>query len=327
MSKEYNGDGEVDLTDRNNSHTKQVELVGEGKRVLDIGCHEGIVARALARQGCRVTGIELDPRAAAVASEFCERVVVGDVERMDFLEEFGDETFDVGLLGDIVEHLKDPQRVLVQVRQLLAPGGCVVVSVPNIAHASIRLMLLEGRFDYEELGILDNTHLRHFTRESICDLLECCGYLTEVVDWVEAPVSSEHLHEVLDPLGLASLEQVVRAFSDWEASAFQFIIKAFPAGEVDRLQRLSEEKMRAEVRLRELEKELAALRPYQKQWDALVDDRERLKATIDEMSAELRRAADYSKKLESVIQEKDTEMARLEKRLRELETGPAGIDR
>ena len=73
-------------------------------------------------------------------------------------------------MGDVLEHLKDPWAILGNIKENLKPDGYVVASIPNIAHGAIRLALLEGRFDYTSLGILDDTHLRFFTRESIFEL-------------------------------------------------------------------------------------------------------------------------------------------------------------
>jgi hypothetical protein len=213
--------------------------------------------------------------------------------------------YDVGFFGDVIEHLKDPKRALVAVRHSLAEGGYVIVSVPNVAHASIRLALLKGQFDYEEVGILDSTHLRFYTRESIADLLESCGYMVEVMDWVEQKVDERTLRETLDPLGLQNMEEVVKAFSEWEAVAFQFVIKAIPATEEAQVQRLSEEKVAAEHRLRVVEKELAELKK------ALLMV-EKLQGQLDDMNLEMEKSAEYQKSLESAINAKDAYIAQLE---------------
>ena len=178
----------IDLEDENDPYTKEIALIGEGKRVVDFGCWTGGVAGVLKERGCTVTGIELDTEAAAEAAKVCDRVIVGDLDTMDLGEALAGEKYDVGLFGDVVEHLKDPRHLLVGMREALAPGGYVVVSVPNVAHASVRLSLLKGQFDYEDTGILDATNLKFYTRESIADLLESCGYLVEVMDWIDMKV-------------------------------------------------------------------------------------------------------------------------------------------
>jgi len=282
---------EVDLSEQNNARTKQVLMTGTDKRVIDFGCSTGYVSKVLKQRGCHVVGIEVDPEAAEKAGEVCDRVVVGDIDEMDLAEELGGETFDVGLFGDVLEHLKYPQRALILARSLLAPGGYVVVSVPNIAHASIRLMLLKGEFNYEETGILDDTHLKYYTKKSIVDLLEGCGYIVDQVDWTEQRIARGRLTEVLDPLGLSNMEEVVKAFSSPEAVAFQYVIKASPAGEPDRMEKLSEDKVEAERRARLLEKELGDLK-------VVVDYSRELEEMIEKKN-------DYIRDLEGAVAERD----------------------
>jgi len=87
-------DTDVDLSNRNNSHTLMVELVGGTKRVLDVGCATGYLAEALVERGCTVSGVESDPVAAEEARPHLERLVVGDIETMDLTEAFGADRFD-----------------------------------------------------------------------------------------------------------------------------------------------------------------------------------------------------------------------------------------
>src|SRR4030095_8788948 len=83
--------------------------------------------------------------------------------------------YDAIIYGDVVEHLSDPLRVVRELNRCLAPGGVVVVSVPNVAHVWVRLSLLVGRFDYGERGILDRTHLAVFTRRAFSPCLDAAG--------------------------------------------------------------------------------------------------------------------------------------------------------
>ena len=297
MGKAY--ETEIDLSDANNARTKQILMTGTGKRVIDFGCSTGYVSRILKERWCDVVGIEVDPEAAEKAREVCDQVKVGDLDELDLASELGGETFDVGLFGEVLEHLKYPQRVLMQTRQLLAPGGYVVVSVPNIAHASIRLALLKGEFNYEDMGILDDTHLKYYTRKSIVDLLEGCGFMVDQVDWTEQKISESQLREVLDPLGLSKMEEVVKAFSSTEAVAFQYVIKASPAGEPGRMEKLAEDKVEAERRARLLEKELGDLQ-------VVVEYSRELEEMIDKKNG-------YIRDLEAAVSERDTVLQEKEK--------------
>lgn len=167
----YAGDGS-----RWSVHAWMIRLVGREKRVLDIGCATGYLAERFARNGCRVTGIEMDPAAAEEARRHCERVIVGGADQPGTLESAGGG-FDVIVCGDVLEHMAAPERALTLLRKLLVPGGSLLVSLPNVAYARVRLDLLRGRFEYQETGILDRTHLRFFTRHSARRLFAECGWM------------------------------------------------------------------------------------------------------------------------------------------------------
>lgn len=166
---------EIDESISNSSQVIALELVGEDKDVLDIGCAEGDLARALNRRGCRVSGIEMDRDSAALAEADLVRLVIGDVGRLDLVETFGAGSFDAVVLGDVLEHLVDPDAVLRAAVPLLRPGGRIVISVPNVTHGALRLALLGGRWRYTAEGLLDRTHLRFFTRESFLEMVAAAG--------------------------------------------------------------------------------------------------------------------------------------------------------
>jgi N-acetylglucosaminyl-diphospho-decaprenol L-rhamnosyltransferase len=156
------------------AHAKLLELVPRGARVLDAGCSTGYLAEQLVGRGSSVVGLELDPVAGQAAERWCEQVLVGDFETMEL--PFAEQTFDVVLCGDIVEHLRDPGAALARVRPLLKPGGRLVLSTPNVANWSVRASLLAGRFEYTERGLLDRTHAHLFTRRSLRSCLRDAGY-------------------------------------------------------------------------------------------------------------------------------------------------------
>jgi methionine biosynthesis protein MetW len=170
------------------SHALLLEAVPDGSRVLDVGCAEGYLARALGERGCTVVGMEADPRAAAVAAQACERVVAGDVEDAAVRAQV-DGTFDRILFGDVLEHLADPGTVLRWAATLLAPGsGRAVVSLPNIAHWTGRRELARGRFPLADHGLFDRTHLRFFTRQTARELVQAAGLSVEREAFSPAPL-------------------------------------------------------------------------------------------------------------------------------------------
>jgi 2-polyprenyl-3-methyl-5-hydroxy-6-metoxy-1,4-benzoquinol methylase len=191
--------GYVPLNERRHrAHAKLLAAVGTGKRVLDVGCSSGYLARPLSERGNTIVGIELDPEAAREAEQFCEHVLVGNVETMELPLEPG--SFDVVLCGDVVEHLRDPVAALARLRVFLKPGGRVVLSTPNIANWAIRLSLLGGRWRYTERGILDRTHTHLFTRTTLAEALQRAGYEQVRIDF-SVPVPGDS--DLLDGLGRA----------------------------------------------------------------------------------------------------------------------------
>jgi 2-polyprenyl-3-methyl-5-hydroxy-6-metoxy-1,4-benzoquinol methylase len=111
-------------------------------------------------------------------------------------------TFDVVLLGDVIEHLRDPVAALARLRPLLRPGGRVVLSTPNVANWAIRLALLFGRWRYTDRGILDRTHTRLFTRATLAEALEAAGYRVERIDFsVPFPGDSDTLDGLAHAIG------------------------------------------------------------------------------------------------------------------------------
>jgi 2-polyprenyl-3-methyl-5-hydroxy-6-metoxy-1,4-benzoquinol methylase len=173
---------------RHRAHAKLLEAVGREKRVLDVGCSSGYLAAPLAARRNTLVGIELDAAAAREAQSFCEQVLVGDVETMDLPFEAG--SFDVVLLGDVIEHLRDPVETLRRLRRFLRPGGRLVLSTPNVANWAIRLSLLAGRWRYTDRGILDRTHTHLFTRATLREAIEGAGYVVDRIDF-SAPVPGD----------------------------------------------------------------------------------------------------------------------------------------
>ena len=150
----------------------------EARRVLDVGCGAGQLGQALKEQGVKeVVGIELDQEAAHIAATVLDQVICGPVESV-VLEELG-PPYDCIIFGDILEHLVDPWATLRRFATLLTPDGRIVASLPNVAHWSVVAGLLRGRWEYQDRGLLDRTHLRFFTRRSIAALFAQVGLVIE----------------------------------------------------------------------------------------------------------------------------------------------------
>jgi len=219
---------ESDL-DENNSSKKQLNLIGNNKRVIDFGCATGYFAQFLKQKGCYVVGVELNPEAAKIAEHHCDQVLVADLDFTPIPEILRDQKFEVAVFGDVLEHLRDPWRVLEEVRQILQPDGYVVASIPNIAHGAVRLSLLQGHFEYADLGLLDNTHLRFFTRKTVQELFERAGYTVDIIDRTIVPVFSGSSYYVPDVERQSLTAELIRQVEQAEdADTLQFVLRAFP---------------------------------------------------------------------------------------------------
>jgi 2-polyprenyl-3-methyl-5-hydroxy-6-metoxy-1,4-benzoquinol methylase len=146
------------------------------KCVLELGCGEGVFASTVKkRQGAEVWGLEVDSQAAALASSRLDRVILGDAS--ETIESVPSGRFDCIVANDILEHLVSPDRILRDIRRCFSPEGVLVASIPNIRYFDTLYELLVDRdFRYRGTGILDRTHLRFFTKKSICRLFDETEY-------------------------------------------------------------------------------------------------------------------------------------------------------
>jgi len=161
-------------TDPYSSHAQILAWIEQERpeRVLEIGTATGYLTAEMKKLGCSVTGVEQDPEMAEVAKEFCQEMLVGDIETMEFKGLGG---FDAIIFGDVLEHVRSPRKVLERVSHLLNAQGKVLLSLPNVANIWVRLGLLFGRFNYGNVGILDESHLRFFTLQSSKKLVADSG--------------------------------------------------------------------------------------------------------------------------------------------------------
>lgn len=161
-----------------NTHLLLLEAVQENSRVLEIGTASGYLGEYLvAEKKCEVWGVEPVKELYEDALG-CGYNKLFNVTGEDFFElpEAKGEKFDVILLGDVLEHMVDPQNVLKNLSDYLKPKGRLVISLPNIANYAIRWHILTGKFDMQNGGILDRTHLRFFTLKTMKELVERSGY-------------------------------------------------------------------------------------------------------------------------------------------------------
>jgi 2-polyprenyl-3-methyl-5-hydroxy-6-metoxy-1,4-benzoquinol methylase len=194
-------------------HQKIVHYIGKNKKVLDVGCSEGLLSQRMHQNNCTVVGIEVDNEAALKAKSYCKEVVIEDVESVSLNPQYLNY-FDVIIFADILEHLKDPLEVLRTFKSYLNDEGYIIISVPNIANWKIRLQLLLGNFEYQEYGILDSGHLRFFNENSAKKLVNSAGFEISEFDLTVGDVS--RFSKIFHSMGMISPNLM----------AFQFLIIA-----------------------------------------------------------------------------------------------------
>ncbi|MGE5374130.1 MAG: class I SAM-dependent methyltransferase [Bacteroidota bacterium] len=150
----------------------QLQALPDQSKVLDVGTASGTLARMCMEKPLHLFGVEPNADWAQIASPLYERIWIGSID------EIGKDClagYDAIILGDILEHLPNPEQVLQKLIEHQPEDCLFMISVPNIANLWVRLNLMIGRFDYADRGILDRTHLRFFTRKSLVAMVENAG--------------------------------------------------------------------------------------------------------------------------------------------------------
>ncbi len=172
MSK-YNFDLELESR---NSLSLLIERIVPNSRVLEFGPAHGRMTKYLKEKlNCEVYTVELDEDAAKDAAKYSKEIVVGNIETYEWLNKYENISFDYIVFADVLEHLYNPEEVLKKSKKLLKDDGSVLISLPNIAHNAVIIDLLQDKFEYRPTGLLDNTHIRFFTKKSIDAFIQKCG--------------------------------------------------------------------------------------------------------------------------------------------------------
>jgi O-antigen biosynthesis protein len=224
------GDSHVYL--RNISQDKRTSLsviagyVTANARVLDLGTGSGALGKHLKTQlNCTVDGFTLNEQEAQLARPSYRHVQVGDLEDPHWVAAFEGRQYDFIVCADVIEHLRQPQAVLRSCRNLLAPNGRLLISVPNAAYCGLLAELMEGDFRYRDEGLLDRTHLRFFTRHSLMQFLADESWACETVDSIDLPPLDSEFKAPFDKLPPA-VERYLTALPD--AAVYQLIVVAKP---------------------------------------------------------------------------------------------------
>jgi len=210
------------VEDKNNSWYKVFQFIEPNSNVLDVGCSSGNFGEVLIKnKGCVVDGIELDKEDAVQAQTKLRNVYNFNIET-DSLENLKDK-YDYIYFGDVIEHLVNPVTALIKIKKLLKSGGKILFSIPNMAHASVRFMLLKGDFDYGETGLLDNTHLHYYTLREIERVFKNAGYNIDIIDGTEATYPPGLVTDQLKELGIGKSPKLDKLLNKDDARVFQYV--------------------------------------------------------------------------------------------------------
>ncbi|NTW61165.1 class I SAM-dependent methyltransferase [Candidatus Saccharibacteria bacterium] len=201
-----------------------LDYIKPGASFLDVGCSTGYFGLYIKKdKKIVVDGIELSDDAVEARKKLDKVYSFNLDEKWPLI----DSRYDYIFFGDVLEHLRNPKEALIQASKMLKDNGVIFVSIPNVAHMSVRLELLLGNFRYEQTGLLDNTHIQFFTKETFTSMSNDIGLSVELVEYTENDVPKEIIVEYLNKIGLKHSKLFWENINSLESRAYQykFILK------------------------------------------------------------------------------------------------------
>ena len=169
---------------RKNMNSFVAKYVKSNTNILDVGCSTGVLGKYLKKsKKATVSGVDVANTAIIQAKKVLDEAFCVDIERENSLA-FKEKSFDIIICADILEHLLDPLSILKKLKKYLKDDGYFILSIPNIANLKIRSNLLFGKFEYTKIGILDNTHIRFFTRNTAIKLMQNANLIIKKIDYI-----------------------------------------------------------------------------------------------------------------------------------------------
>jgi 2-polyprenyl-3-methyl-5-hydroxy-6-metoxy-1,4-benzoquinol methylase len=209
----------VSLQDEANPLSVIFLELSEGAHVLDIGAGNGILGWLVKslKPSIIIDGIEPSSAGAAIARQFYrnfyEETFQGAKDKLNLKE------YDYIVLADVIEHVADPLGFLMEISNLARPTCKIIISIPNIAHYSVRLELLNGEFKYVDSGLLERTHLRFFTLETFMLMIAEAGLHADRIYYL-----FRHVEPIIEnQLISLSFWQRCRLLREKESVAYQYL--------------------------------------------------------------------------------------------------------
>lgn len=157
------------------SRCKIFKLIPASSKVLEVGVGSGRLANLLTiKKKCKVYCVEKDAAMASIGKSKCVEMLNMDIETEEL--PYGGGTFDCIILGNVLEHMKEPSKILIKLKKYLSDNGFLIYSVPSIVNWHSRMTIFFGKFEYADSGVFDRTHLRFYNLNSARKLAQDAGY-------------------------------------------------------------------------------------------------------------------------------------------------------
>ena len=212
--------------DKNTSLSKIQNLINKDDReILDVGCSSGYLDILIKNKfNPNIWGIEINKNDSIKAKKNVDKILNIDIENYDLSKI--KKKFDIIILADILEHLKNPEKILNNLTKLLKPKGRIIASIPNFLHFSIKIKILTDKWKYENYGLLDKTHLRFFSYDSIKKLFNSSHLHINYIDTVNSNISKKDVLMELIKAKLPTQTKIIKTIFSPQSLIFQYIITA-----------------------------------------------------------------------------------------------------
>lgn len=211
-----------------NINTLSLNLVLPGKYVLDLGCADGRLGAEIRKMQCKVVGVEIDSELAKIARKKLNKTIHGNIDNpkvFSRITKLG--LYDIIFASAILEHLINPENIVLKLSKLLKKDGYMIIILPNIAHWTARLSVMLGKFDYQDSGIFDRTHLHFYTIKTAVEFLKKSNLTIEVYDYELTEFPIVHRIFKLFPNGKKFQYKFYRLFPSF--FAYQMVFKVRPS--------------------------------------------------------------------------------------------------
>lgn len=216
------------------TYAKIISWISPNSKVLEFGPYKGRMTRYITGElGCEVYVVEKNETAFEGVKKYAADGICGDIEDYEWLEQWKHQKFDYVIFADVLEHLSDPVTVIKKVKEVITDEGAILMSVPNIAHADVISNLLQDRFHYTSVGLLDSTHIHFFSRESIRDMVNEAGLFLACED--ATTMSPYHTEQggFIENKDFGLLEQIIKYHPT--AEVYQYVCKLMKKESVEQI--------------------------------------------------------------------------------------------